>query len=498
MAQKLDNDVKINGILEISKFISIDSTRHASTVSQIGTTVIGSLGDFSVSMQGGVIQYINGTTVFIVGYINPFSLVVSPSQTESEQDVVVIFGGAQISGSGVAASNINTNNLTSVALSATNITAFNDINAFNNITATNTLIGNSLNTVGNATIGGNITVNGTVNLNNVAVAGNITAAGIVQGGEVISTGDVTATGTVQGSIVNSTGNITAAGNIQSTNITATNNINSANFVASNNITATGTVTGTNLVATNQITTNNFTSTGTIVAPTISAGAGGVQSTGNISTTNGNITTTNGNITSTAGTIQSNNVIVTGTLSAQGPVRLTSTVNAKGEIAVSDGTSITGQAVGTFGSPLYYNTGSATGLSSGTVYGGTINWNNPTGWTIGGGGTFRVNLIRLGQIAIVSISPTATNYTNNSGGNLSFTAGYGTMAGAFLPSAGFQQYTVAIQGIINGTVQQLFITLTPFNWRITATNTLFTDGADWPNGTVIIIPTGATVVYGCAG
>src|SRR5689334_23222614 len=124
----LSDDVGIAGFLEVAGFIESGSAKLVTELSQAGTTVVGTNGDFVVGMQGGIISYANGDTAFIVAFVSAFSLTVTPALTKSAQNATIIYGGYQSNSSGVSAPNVSTTNLVAISLSATDITAFHDVN----------------------------------------------------------------------------------------------------------------------------------------------------------------------------------------------------------------------------------------------------------------------------------------------------------------------------------------------------------------------------------
>jgi hypothetical protein len=452
----IDFDVKINGFLEISELITIGSVRQNTILSQIGTMVIGTLGDFIPAMQGGVIQYADNTTAFIVAFINSFSLTVSPSQTKSQQTTVITFGGLQLDKSGASVNNVNTTNLITVTLSATNINAFNDITAGNNITAAGALNSTTLNITGNATVGGSVTIVGPVNVTSISASGNITAGGTVQGFDIIANNDITAGATIQGTDVTATANITAGAAVQGNVVNATTTITAGTTVSGVDIIATNTVSATDISASNQITSDTLTTTGVINTPNIIVGGGGIQSAGNISSTNGAFTTVNGNISTTNGNIQGNNITATGTMSG-GNLIATSTFTSpsasfpsiltqKGQILGTNGVggAMVAVPIGSNGSPVLYDSTQSTGLSStqphffqSSITAGLFT-----------GGVFSANIYRTGMQALLVVSAIPT-FTNTGGVNAVFIFNF-SVPNNFTPN--FVDTKYAIQIIINGVTQ----------------------------------------------
>ena len=428
-----DNNVNIGGFLEVEQFISLGSIKLATTLSQTGTTIIGTNGDFTLAMQGGVIQFSDKTTAYVVAFINTFTLTASVSQTKPQQAATIIFGGFQAAGTGSSAPNLNTTNLVTISLSSTNITAFNNVMAGNDVIATNAVNSGSLNVTNNATVGGNITITGVVMVVNITATGNISANGTITGGTVNSNNNINAVATITGLTVNATGNVNAGGTVTGAAVTSTGVLSGDNANITNNLTVGGNATATNVIATTNIQSVTLQTTGLLTAQQVSAGGGGIQSNATISTTNGNITTTNGNITSSNGTVQGNTVqsagamISTGPMTAQtsmtvngaftvnGTLSFPSIAGTKGEILVSNGTNVVSQTVGTDGSPVIYNSSTSTGLSSSTPTIGPIGGAAVGGFT---GGSVSYTGYRVGQLGGAIFTGTNT-LTNTSGGGTTY-------------------------------------------------------------------------------
>jgi hypothetical protein len=435
---RTEQDVAINGYLDVQDYITTGSTLVTTTISQVGTAVVGSLGDFVSGMQGGVIRYADGTTAFITNYISQFVVTAQPSQNKTSQSATISYGGTEINENGMSSGNINTTNLTTINLNSTNINASNNIVAGNNITS-NSINSATLSTTGDITAGGNLVVGGALVVDNISVVGNIVAGGDIQGTNLDATNNVVAANTVQGNIVNSVTDIVAGGDVQSTNV-LTNNV-----IANNVQSTTATFTNVNItgdaVVNGTVQTNNLDVLNTLSANQLSAGAGGVTSIGNISTTNGNITTTNGAMN--ALTMQATTINVTGNLNATGTVNI-SNVNTKGEIPVSNGSSVVGFGPGSNGGVIMYDSAQTTGLTSTSpTFSSTVN-------AMGGmtGGTLNFSLLRIGRIGICTFQ-VFPQMSNGGGGATTMTRNF-TVNTAFTPTDDGAVYPIQI--IINGATQ----------------------------------------------
>lgn len=210
-----DDNVGIAGFLAVEQYISSGSTRLVTTVSQVGTTVVGS-GDFVSGMVGGILSY-SDVSYFIIGYTSAFSITVSTSSTRTNEEVAIVYGGTQIGNEGIAAPAIVTTDFVAADITCTTADVL-------GVATTNSLIVTTTADVG----GDYTTTNGDITTTNGTVTGNVLAS---------PTGNIT---TLNSTTVNNTGNyLSTNGNITTTNGTISGNtVNSTNIVTTNLQTAT--------------------------------------------------------------------------------------------------------------------------------------------------------------------------------------------------------------------------------------------------------------------
>jgi hypothetical protein len=156
-------DVGIKGSLNVNDYIACGSTSYTTTLSQTGTTITGTKGDFTSSMVGGVIKYADGNTIFINGFVSANELTAATSLTESVQQVVIFYGGTQGTGAGLSTNEfiITTLDVTENLIVGNDATIGNDLTVVsgsygfgsgtNVTTLVNTPVGNNVLTIPTAT-----------------------------------------------------------------------------------------------------------------------------------------------------------------------------------------------------------------------------------------------------------------------------------------------------------------------------------------------------------
>lgn len=406
----LIEDVAIAGILSDSVFIGIGSQILVTTASQSGTSIIGTKGDFTAAMAGGVIEYANGVSAFITAFTDTFHLISTVTLTESVQSVRIAFNGTQSDKNGLFSITLQCINFSAVNIFCTNLTVFNDALIDNNLTVGNLASLNILITSGNATIGG-----------------TLTSIGLITGPNLVITNNITAGGTIQGQT------LTALGNVNATNVIASNSVQ-APTVDCTNLTATGTITGVTITA-----------SGTLSGQTINAGTGGITSAGNItvtnnasisafdgtfsdavispifttpaasnygfstqngsySTVNGDFITTNGVIAATNGQIQTASLIVSGISQLLGAIQIPLLTQVGSLLTVAANNYAQQLTPGTNYQPLLVNPSATTGLQWGEtllfVSSTANNWNN---------GTITFELRRIGTM-VISLTNWSAEFT----------------------------------------------------------------------------------------
>lgn len=409
----LIEDVAIAGILSDSVFIGIGSQILVTTASQSGTSIVGTKGDFTSAMAGGVIEYANGVSAFITAFTDAFHLISTVTLTESLQSVRIAFNGTQGDRNGLFSITLQCINFSAVNIFCTNLTVFNDALIDHNLTVGNLTSLNILTTSGNATIGG-----------------TLTSIGLITGPNLVITNNITAGGTIQGQT------LTALGNVNATNVIASNSVQ-APTVNCTNLTATGTITGATITA-----------SGILSGQTINAGTGGITSAGNItvtnnasisafdgtfsdavisplfttpaastfgfstqngsySTVNGNFITTNGFIAATNGQVQTASLIVSGTSQLLGAIQIPLLTQVGSLLTVTATNYAQQLAPGSFYQPLLINPNTATHLQWGEIL--FANSGSATNWT---GGSFSFVLRRIGTIVVALITWDGVTFTSN--------------------------------------------------------------------------------------
>jgi hypothetical protein len=190
----LFSDVGVGGFLEVEEYISCGATTHSTTLSQNGTTITGTGGDFITAMVGGIVKYNDGAVAFITGFVSVNELTTANSLTEASQTVDILYGGFQATGTGLSTNNFITTTLDVVE---------------------NLIVGND------ATIDHDLTVNNSAQINNSLVVTNsiecasatVGAGGMtIDGGNLaLTTGNLTLSA---GNLDVPTGTLTVGGNTQ--------------------------------------------------------------------------------------------------------------------------------------------------------------------------------------------------------------------------------------------------------------------------------------------
>jgi hypothetical protein len=382
--------VRMNSSLSLAGPLYAGGTRTLVTLSQVGTVLVGVSGDFVPDMQGGVVTYNDGSTAFVSKYLNAFSMLSSNSLNKNQQSVSIVYGGTQLSESGLSSPTLNTTNLEVVNLSAVDVSAS-----------------------GNVTAGGSVT-SATVNTADIQASGNVNV-----------TGNLSIGGAVVVNSIATTGDITAGGNLSGQNITAVTGLTSP--------TITSTTSTTDTMNVNSLTTTSQ----------LAVGAGGVTSAGTVTVNTGGVSVPIGDVSVPTGSVSALNITSTGTLNVTGAVSVSS-IGGKGRIAVSNGTNLVGKPVGNFGAPVLYDASTSTGLTSTSP---AFSSSTPTvsGFT---GGTVNVSLLRTGRIATMTMSvfPQMTN-TSGANSNLLYTLNFPSGFGISVTNTKY-----AIQIVINSTTQ----------------------------------------------
>lgn len=382
---------RIEGPLSVKGPTYSGSTTATATLSQVGTVLVGVSGDFIPAMQGGAVTYSDGTVSFISKYLNAFSMLSTDNINKSQQSATIVYGGTQLTASGISATTVNTTTLEVVNLNATDVNASNNVTAGGNVTATGSVITSDIQASGNVDVTGNLTIGGAVVVNSIATTGDITAGGNLSGQ-----------------------NVSAVVSMSSPSITTTSS------------------------TTDSLTVNNLASTGQLAV-----GPGGATSAGPVTVSAGGLTVSTGSVNVPIGSVTAQNITSTGTLNVTGNISLSS-LGGKGRIAVSNGTNLVGKTIGSFGAPVLYDASTSTGLTS-TSPSFSTSTTTVSGFT---GGTMNVGITRIGRLCMLttSVFPQMTN-TSGVNSNFLFTVNFPSGFGA-----SFNNTKYAVQIVINGATQ----------------------------------------------